>query len=49
MISTAMQAPTPLARPIRGVSPSRPAPMATLATGTTAEMSGSVISGRPAW
>jgi hypothetical protein len=47
--STATPAPAPLARPTRGASPRRLTPTATLATGTIAEISGSVISGRPAW
>jgi hypothetical protein len=47
--STAKPAATPPATPTRGVSPSSQMPMATLATGVTAEMIGSVISGRPVW
>jgi hypothetical protein len=47
--ATAAAAPTALARLTRGASPSKPTLTATLATGTTAEISGSVMSGRPAW
>ena len=45
--TTATPAPTRADPPLPGVSPSSPRPMATLATGVTAEMTGSVISGRP--
>ena len=37
------------AAPVPGASPSRPAPTATLASGVTAAMTGSVSMGRPAW
>jgi hypothetical protein len=47
--TTAIPALTAPAMPLPGVSPSIPRPMATLATGVTAEMTGSVISGRPVW
>jgi hypothetical protein len=47
--STAKPAATPPATPVLGASPSRPTPTATLATGVTAAMTGSVIMGRPVW
>lgn len=49
MTSTAKPAATAPSAPIRGVSPSSPTPIATLANGVTAEMTGSVIRGRPVW
>jgi len=47
--STAKPAAAAPAAPVLGVSPSRPMPIATLATGVTAAMIGSVIMGRPVW
>src|SRR5215472_4841176 len=47
--STARPAATPPATPVLGASPSSPMPTATLATGVTAAMTGSVTMGRPAW
>ena len=49
MTSTAKPAAAAPAAPVLGVSPSRPMPIATLATGVTAAMIGSVIMGRPVW
>ncbi|HVT67365.1 MAG TPA: hypothetical protein VHF26_06430 [Trebonia sp.] len=49
MTTTARPAAATPAAPVPGVSPSRPVPMATLAAGVIAEMTGSVIMGWPVW